>query len=304
MKDSKFKHRESEEKFEKYKKDILNERNFSFRISTLFSLELEEQLEDILIIDQDQFFNQIKNRVEAELEEIYSEKIFSEQKFSSFIDKGLNSIKSDYKENFTTLNSAYEIYIKNRNFKNDKVKYLTSGYRRHCINEVNNDFATHTCSAKLGKFILVEKNGKIDFVICSNCKKVYYDTMISCQCYKCNTEYYTEILPNDENEYILPATWDNYHCKQITKEKMKCIKCRDNLYLNLKTNTLLCLNKNCNFSSRPNKILWTCSICNQDFKSGAIPYNPLDLEIIKKIIKMISIINCLLQITEGIALMK
>ena len=285
MKDSKFKHRESEEKFEKYKKDILNERNFSFRISTLFSLELEEQLEDILIIDQEQFFNQIKNRVEAELEEIYSEKIFSEQKFLSFIEKGLNSIKSDYNENFTTLNSTYEVYIKNRNFKNDKVKYLTSGYRRHCINEVNNEFATHTCSAKLGKFILVEKNGKIDFVICSNCKKVYYDTMISCKCYKCNTEYYTEILPNDENEYILQATWDNYHCKQITKEKMKCIKCRDNLYLNLKTNTLLCLNKNCNFSSRPNKILWTCSICNQDFKSGAIPYNPLDLEIIKKIIK-------------------
>ena len=285
MKDSNFKHRESEEKFEKYKNEILNERSFTFRINNLFSLELEEQLEDILIIDQVQFFNQIKNRVEAELEEIYSDKIFSDQKFSSLIEKGLNSIKPDYNQNFKTLNSTYETYIKNRNFKNDKIKYLTSGYRRHCINEVDNDYAMHICSGKLGKFILVEKNGKTDFVICSNCKKVYYDTMILCKCYKCNTEYYTEILPNDENEYILPATWDNYHCKQITKEKMKCIKCRDNLYINLKTNTLECLNKNCNFSSKPNKILWTCSICNQDFKSGAIPYNPLDLEIIKKVIK-------------------
>ena len=285
MKDSKFKHRESEEKFEKYKTEIQNERNFAFRINTLFSLELEDQLEDILIIDQNQFFNQIKNRVEAELEETFSEKIFLEQKFTSLIEKGLNSIKSDYNQNFRTLNNTYETYIKNKNFKNDKIKYLTSGYRRHCINEVNNEFATHTCNAKLGKFILVEKNGKIDFVICSNCKKVYYDTMISCKCYKCNIEYYTEILPNNENEYLLPATWDNYHCKQITKEKMKCIKCRDNLYLNLKTNTLICHNKNCNFSSNPNKILWTCSICNQDFKSGAIPYNPLDLEIIKKVIK-------------------
>ena len=44
--------------------------------------------------------------------------------------------------------------------------------------------------------------------------------MILCKCYKCNIEYYTEILPNKENEFILPATWDNYHCKQIMKEKM------------------------------------------------------------------------------------
>ena len=48
---------------------------------------------------------------------------------------------------------------------------------------------------------------------------------------------------------------------------------------------LICLNKNCNFTSKPNKILWSCAICNQDFKSGAIPYNPLEIEIIKKIIK-------------------
>ena len=63
MKDSNFKHRESEEKFEKYKNEILNEISFTFRIKNLFSIELEEQLEDILIIDQVQFFNQIKNRV-------------------------------------------------------------------------------------------------------------------------------------------------------------------------------------------------------------------------------------------------
>ena len=109
--------------------------------------------------------------------------------------------------------------------------------------------------------------------------------MILCKCYKCNIEYYTEILPNNEDEFILPATWDNYHCKQINKEKIKCIKCRETFYINLKTGNLVCLNKNCNFTTKPNKILWTCSICNKDFKSGAIPYNPLDLEIIKKLIK-------------------
>ena len=39
MKDSNFKHRESEEKFEKYKNEILNERSFTFRIKNLFSIE-------------------------------------------------------------------------------------------------------------------------------------------------------------------------------------------------------------------------------------------------------------------------
>ena len=192
MKDSKYKQKESEEKFEKYKKEIQNEKLFGFRINSLFSIEFEDQLKDILILDQTQFYSQIKNRVKAELEQIYSSKIFSDHKFSSLFEKGINSIKSDYNENFRTLNNIYEAYLKNRNSKNDKVKFLTSGYRRHCINEVYNDFAFHNCSAKLGKFILVEKNDKIDFVICSNCKKVYYDTMILCKCYKCNVNIYSQ----------------------------------------------------------------------------------------------------------------
>ena len=281
MKDSKINLDQNEDKYEKYKKEILNEKMFSFRINNLFMNEFEELIEDILILTENQFFIQIKNRVEAELEEIYSEKIFSDKKLLNLIDKGVNYIKTDYNQNYELLNNTFNLYTKNKN----KIKFLTSKYRRHCANEVENEFAMHTCSNKLGKFIIVENNFKTEFLICSNCKKVYYETMILCKCYKCNIEYYTEILPNKENEFILPATWDNYHCKQIMKEKMKCIKCHEIIYINLKTNMLICLNKNCNFTSKPNKILWSCAICNQDFKSGAIPYNPLEIEIIKKIIK-------------------
>ena len=277
MKDSRFKTKEIEDKYDKFQKDISNERRFLFHINNLFSAEFKELLEDILILDENQFFIQIKNRIEAELENIYSDKIFSDQKFLSLLDKGVNSIKSDYSQNFEKFNNEYTNYTKNKN----KAKFLTSGYRRHCLNEVDNEFATHTCSAKSGKFILVENNGKIEFLICSHCKKIYNRSMILCKCYKCNLEYYTEILPNNEDEFILPATWDNYHCKQINKEKIKCIKCRETFYINLKTGNLVCLNKNCNFTTKPNKILWTCSICNKDFKSGAIPYNPLILWIQK-----------------------
>ena len=64
---------------------------------------------------------------------------------------------------------------------------------------------------------------------------------------------------------------------------MKCLKCRDNLYINLKEKKLICLN--CNFTSLPEKIIWYCNVCGIDFRSNAIVYNPLQNEYIKRIIK-------------------
>ena len=279
------KNKEIEEKYNIFKKEIQNERMFLFKINQLFNDEFDDMLEEILLLNESQFMSQLKNRVESELEEIYSDKIFSEKKFTNILEKGFNSIKIDYKPNYQLLNTTYDNYLKNKNSKKNDIEFLTNKYRRHCVKEVDNEFAIHTCNSHLGKLILVKKYGKIEFVICSNCKKVYYSNMILCKCYKCNKEYYTEILSKNDDEFLLPATWENYHCKQIANEKIKCIKCHEILYINLKTDMLNCLNKKCNFISKPTKILWTCAICQEDFKSGAIPYNPLDLEIIKKVVQ-------------------
>ena len=285
MNDSKNHRKDLEDKFNKYKKEILNEKLFLFKINQMFRDVFEEIFDDILIIDENQFISQLKNKVEEELEEIYSDKISTERRFSNVLEKGLNIIKNDYKVNFDTLNNTYYLFSKNNNTKRKNIEFLVNQYRRHCLNEVENEHATHTCDPKFGKFILVKKYGKTEFVICSHCKKVYYSNMILCKCYKCNKEYFTEILSKNEDEFLLPATWDNYHCKQIANEKIKCIKCHENFYINMKTGMLVCLNKKCNFSSKPLRILWTCSICQEEFKSGAIPYNSLDLIIIKRIIK-------------------
>ena len=274
-----------EDKFSKFKKDIQSERMFLFKINHLFTDEFEEMIDDILILNESQFLAQLRNRVEGELEETYSDKCFTDRRFKNLLDKGLNTIKSEYKSNYDLISDAYNKYTKNKNARKSDVEFLTKGYRRHCIKEMDNEFATHFCNNRTGKFLLVKKDGKIEFVVCTNCKKVYFSNMISCKCFKCNVEYYTETLGPDEDEYILPATWENYHCKQIANEKIKCIKCHDTFYINLKTGMLVCLNKRCNFTSKPTRILWTCSICHQEFKSGVIPFNPLDLEIIKKIIK-------------------
>ena len=285
MNDSKNHKKDLEDKFNKYQKDILNEKLFLFKINQMLRDVFEEIFDDILIIDENQFISQLKNKVEEELEEIYSNKISTERRFSNLLEKGLNSIKNDYKASFDILNNTYYLFSKNKNTKRKNIEFLVNQYRRHCLNEVENEHATHTCDSKFGKFILVKKYGKTEFVICSHCKKVYYSNMILCKCYKCNKEYFTEILSKNEDEFLLPATWDNYHCKQIANEKIKCIKCHENFYINMKTGMLVCLNKKCNFSSKPLRILWTCSICQEDFKSGVLPYNSLDLIIIKRIIK-------------------
>ena len=285
MFDAKKKNKEIEEKYNIFKKEIQNERMFLFKVNQLFNDEFDDMLEEIFLLNESQFMSQLKNRVETELEEIYSDKIFSEKKFTNILDKAFNSIKIDYKPNYQMIYAAYDNYLKNKNTKKNDIEFLTNKYRRHCIKETDNEFATHICNSNLGKFILVKKYGKIEFVICSNCKKVYYSNMILCKCYKCNKEYYTEILSKNDDEFLLPATWENYHCKQIVNEKIKCIKCHEILYINLKTGMLNCSNKKCNFNSKPTKILWTCAICQEDFKSGAIPYNPLEVEIIKKIVK-------------------
>ena len=170
--------KEKEEKYNRFKKDIHNERMFLFKINNLFSDEFEEMIEDILILDENQFMSQLKNRIENELEDIYSDKVFSEKKLSNFIEKGINSIKNDYKSNYDLLYNTYDNYTKNKNSKKNDIEYLINKYRRHCMNEVKNEYATHICNSKLGKFILAKKYGKIEFVICSNCKKAYYSNMI------------------------------------------------------------------------------------------------------------------------------
>ena len=167
MSDKKCKNESTEEKFNKYKKDIQNDRMFLFKINQILNDEYEELLEDIILLNEKQFMSELKNRTESELENIYSDKIFSEKKFNNVLEKGLNSIKTDYITDHQLLNHTYNNYSKNKNSKNSNIEFLINGYRRHCRREVDNEFATHICKSNLGKFILVKSNGKVEYVICS-----------------------------------------------------------------------------------------------------------------------------------------
>ena len=59
--------------------------------------------------------------------------------------------------------------------------------------------------------------------------------MILCHCQHCNEDYYSSTLGKNEDKNLLLATWKKYHWEKVINEKMKCVKCHFNLYLNLKT---------------------------------------------------------------------
>ena len=117
MNDSKDQRLVLEEKFNKYKKESQNERMFLFKINQIFSDEFDEIIDDILILNENQFFEQLKERVENELSEIYSDKIIYERKYNNFIEKGLNNIKPDYKSNYDLLYNTYEKFSEKKNTK-------------------------------------------------------------------------------------------------------------------------------------------------------------------------------------------
>ena len=270
-------------KYNEFKKDIKNEKYFLERIKNLYDPEFEEMFQDILISSKEDFLDNISNNVNSILIDMYSEEALKDEKLENILTEFDKKVEKDYNLHYDILNKSYKNYEReNRRGKLNENNYLFN-FRKHCSE--TDDIPYHNCQNTLSKFYQIEENGEIKYVICSDCQKVYFSTMILCHCVNCNEDYYTNILNKNEDKNILPATWKKYHCDKVINEKMKCVKCHSTLYLNLKTKMLICLNIKCNFTSKPDRILWTCTVCKTDFKSDAIVYNPLDNENIKKIIR-------------------
>ena len=272
-------------KYNQFQTDINNVIYIEKKVNHFFKSEFEEIFSEILILNKQQFINQIKNGVSLSLEDIYSEQCLTNEKLINLIDKGLQTIENDYINIFNFLSKVWSNHEKSLKRKGQSEENLKI-FRKHCID--TDEYAYHNCDFKNNFFISIKEDGnsnEIKYVICIQCKRVYFSSFILSKCHKCNVDYYTNVLDSIEEMNLCAATWDNYHCPQIINEKMKCIKCKDIFFLNMKTGMLVCQNKKCGFISKPSRILWTCAVCKEDFKSGCIPYNPLDLIIIKRVIK-------------------
>ena len=281
---------ENEIKLEKFENEIKDENAMNKKLKILFLNEYDELISDILNLKDDLFIDQVKEGVSLLLEDFYTISCLSDETLTKLIQKNLNEITEKYNHDYKLIDNAVTSYEKtsNKRMNNDNI---LSGFRKHCIH--TDDFASHNCCTdeKDGEikshFIIVnesDESNSIKFVVCENCKKVYYSSFILAHCFKCGVDYHTSLLSPEENPDFLYATWEKYHCKQIMNERMKCIKCNQPFYLNMKSGFLTCLNKKCECVLKPTRILWTCNICKTEFKSGAIPYNPLDIIVTKKLV--------------------
>ena len=266
-----------------------NNNNDKIKLIDMFNLFYQENFHKILQTEKTTFLLEINSKIE----EIIYYKHASGKKLENSVQEELKKLKKDlellYDEDYNLLNKALVNYV----ISQKDFKYL-SNYRKHCID--NTDiYAIHKCpSQKYGKFIEIQTNTiknnyfskqKItSYLICVDCLSCFYNNYILMFCSTCKNEYYSSILNNNENENLLPATWEKYHCKQIINEVMKCLKCRNTFYIDLNTKLLKCLNPLCNFSIKPESILWKCISCSEDFRSNATIYNPIEIQVYKKAI--------------------
>ena len=262
-------------------KQTFNNKNIDNSKASLINKIIEytysQNFQEILLKDKSDFISNIESQILSMLKSNNQGNEVNYKSFLSLYSIQRNSLISKYDSDFTLLNTEYEKYKQNPK----EIVYLTQ-YRKHCIN--SDITPIHKCNNNntFGKFIEVKnsKNINSNYVICTECRFCYKISLIKVYCSECKCEYLTSKLNNNEDKNILPATWKEYHCNSILiNEMMKCIKCENILYLNILTKKLVCLNKQCNFSSNPRSILWKCKICKKDFRSFAKVYNPLEKQI-------------------------
>ena len=268
----------SKEKLSKFKKDMNNREEMSQNIMNFIINEYEEIFPEILIMLKKQFLSNIRKGAFSNLEDLYTDNVKRETEFQTLFDENFKKIEEKYDYNYNFLKKEWLNYINNK----AEVNYLIK-YRKHCFED--SEYASHNCTNKESKFILISKDNKTEYVICSNCQKTYKSSFILCKCFHCDEEYYSEILPKGASMELFEATWKEYHCPQLLNKKLSCIKCKSPFYLNMKTGMLTCTNKKCNFISKQKRILWMCNNCHKEFTSEVKVYNPLDIVILNKVIK-------------------
>jgi hypothetical protein len=300
------------EKFNRYKEEISNDpKSFEENIKNLFMTECEEKIQSILLLKESDFLQSISQAAKNILEEMYSSDALSERTFNDILSKCQRSVKCDfYIKNYKILSTAWNDYetnlqtIKKYKFKisskNEENFSFLKHYRKHCA--MTDSFAFHKCSGEVinsenpttehSKLLEVtddSEGASTSHVICVTCKKSFSSSCMLLYCSPCNLEYYSSVLPESESADLQPATWTNYHCGALINDKMKCIKCREIFYLNIKTGLLNCLN--CKFEAKPKSIVWSCMMCKKDFSSSAKIYNPMEFKLIKAAIRLVLMIK-------------
>ena len=288
---------ELNEKYSLFQKDILSEHNFLRKIKDIFNLQNEEKFQDILILQKSRFLEQIEKEVLLILKNIYSEKIVNNKRFNSLFKTGKEWIESKYNCYYQEIISEWEKFnnLKKGNKFDDEGKlnsYYITDFRKHCQN--HGGVAIHKCGhAEKGKFIKIIANPnsrfkykkELKYVICEECKKVFYKDFFINYCTYCKENYLCSILNENENKELFLATYSSPHCDSLINKTIPCKLCREKLYLFINDKKLKCLK--CSYIidlNNKNEFQWQCTKCNNYFKSNVKIYNSTENLIVQKII--------------------
>ncbi len=198
-----------------------------------------------------------------------------------------------YKENIKTMKKNFEIIKDKEKNNSDELTYLdaTKCYI-HCHKCYN---IVHKCGCKL---ILYDEH-----IYCTKCNNVYNKNQIMLFCVECKKNYFTKLRKpiynnNKKFEKLFMLKYKKYHCPSGKEEKIKCVKCSNNLYFRLMQNnpkiedsikTIYCIK--CKLKYNLKEVYFKCKICLSNFKCEARIYR--DFPAKKK--KLLFLIHTLLR---------
>ena len=228
-----------------------------YELEEIFSIQYNDLFSKILLIPLDEFYTLLKKQVLLHL------KIIDKQNYFSLISYFYQKFyKKCQKDKFRILN----IYEEMLNFQEDNFIYLnTLDVYIHCIKCKE---AIHKC----GKPLIIYD----DLLFCLKCKKVYNKNQIKLYCKECKKTYLTtkRSLMEKNHEYFYSISYMNYHCYIENEEKVKCLKCGEDLYYNINKlsneeyhngiRDIYCIKCKLIFDTK--KIFFKCKICGKNFK--------------------------------------
>ena len=250
--------------------------------SDLFDV-YENQYNDIfskiLKISEENFFAILQDQVLLNLRII--NKLSDLSLMSFFQELFLERYKIDKEKVFNYIEKINELKEEEKIYLNYNNCYI------HCANNLD---IKHKCGNKL---ILIK-----EFIFCINCKKVFTENIIKLYCNFCNKNFFSKLRKNNiinsnninneeyEEEILYPVAFEeNHNCKnnnnEFTKdEKIKCLKCDSDVYINLlekDDNFLICEKCNLIFDIKNTK--FKCPFCQEDFFINKIKlYNDFSQE--------------------------